>query len=225
MSNYVTVAQIQAEKGPGGRSIDLTNWTDAQIQTKIDEVEAIVESITGDIFYTLEAATYKFDGNYLTFLPFPPKVSYALLSVDSVKNYDTDQSTVLDTYTEHTDFEAREHWLELIKGYPEDSARRRFRAQGKWPKGQLNIWVTGDWGASSCPEDIKRAVKLLTLEHLSPGSMGLATPDVMQMAWADLTVTYKTQNMDNLERQTGFLEVDRLLSRHINYSSLMIGLI
>jgi len=222
MGNYAVKADLEAFV-VNGSVVDLSAYGDDQINDSIDLAEEVIEKFTDDIFYELET-TYKFDGKTRTELYFSPKVSYRLLSITSVKEIDTDGTTVLQTYTEGVDFIRRPFVLEATKG---DAHRPRtlVGAGGVWPRGQNNIHIEGTWGHSEIPAAIKRATILLALEDLSPGSTNLQNYDIKQRSWPDLAVTFKGfgQNPHEMGNTTGFPTVDRMLRHHINEIRLMVG--
>lgn len=211
---YATAAEVRAKK-IAGETVDLSAYTNDDIETELNLVSRYVEEICNDIFYT-KTETNKFDGSGTPRLFFHPRIPYRLISVTSAKEYDIDGSTLLDTYTEGTDFIVRDYWLEMAKDFPGDSPRRRYGSGGVWPKGQQNIWIEGTWGRSSCPPEIKRAAILWVLEYLMPGSTGQAPKDIVQVNWSDFTLSYK-QGEDTTGLSTGFPEIDRLLHSHVNH--------
>jgi hypothetical protein len=213
MGNYVTAAAIRAYK-VAGNTVDLTSYTDDDINDEIEVVEQQIETVCNDIFY-LKTVTNLFDGNGLTELFMPPTVTYRLLTVTSLTELDVDGSTVLDTFVEGKDFKLYPYYVQTTLAVDGDTPRRRFGSGGVWPKGQSNISIAGTWGRVTTPAMIKKAAKLLTLENLIPGSAGLATRDVSQAVWPDFTVTFK--GTDDVGASTGFAEVDRLLRDHINW--------
>lgn len=218
-SNYLTVAALQASKDKDGTVIDTSSYTDAELLTKIQEIEEMVERITNDRFYSFDA-TYYFDGNGKTMLFFAPEVPYKLLSVTSVKDIDVD-GDVIETMTENDDYVAYGHNLEVVLAWPEDSPRRGTFRGGIWPKGQNNIQVVGSWGWSSTPKEIIRAVTLLCQERVVPGSTGMKKTGIESIAWDDYSVKMGSAAPDS-GVLTGFDEVDRILERYMNWTSLFL---
>jgi hypothetical protein len=216
MGNYASVAEVRGFKVRGS-AVSLASYTNDEVEAEIAFAEAVVESVCGDVFYT-KTETNRFDGNGLGELFFPPDVPYRLLTVTTCKNVDIDETTVLDTYTEGTDFVKYPYHLQIALSYSDDSPRRRVARGGFWPRGQKNIWVAGTWGRASVPEEIKRATILMVLERLKPGSSGASVGGVKQIVWNDFTVTFTGDSMTG--QQTGLREVDMLLARHVNYAAL-----
>lgn len=214
MGNYVTASEVQTFRVDGD-IVDLSDYSKAAIDEEITLVEEFVEDLCNDIFYE-KTATYKFDGSGTHKLFFHPKIPYRLISVTSCKDYDTDGSTLLDTYVEGIDFVKYDYYLETVRAFPGDSPRRRFDTGGVWPLGQQNIWIEGVWGRSSTPAAIKRVVKLLTIERLKPGESGLTVHGVQSATWPDFTIVYSAGGK-NTEQLTGYIETDNLLIPHVNF--------
>lgn len=223
MGNYAVKADLTGFL-VNGEAIDLSAYSDDQINDSIALAEELIEKFTDDIFYEL-TATYKFDGKTRTELFFSPKVPYKLLSVTSVKEIDVDGSTVLQTYTEGTDFIVRPYVLEAVKGSLLDRPRTLVGSGGVWPRGQNNIVVEGTWGNSTTPAAIKRATILLALEDLVPGSTGMQNYDVKQRSWPDLAVTFKGfgQSQFEMGNTTGYPTIDRMLRHHMNDIRRFVG--
>lgn len=221
--NYTSVSALRAYKVNGSVISALVRYTNAEISVKIALAEGIVESITGDVFYT-KTETNRFDGQGLTRLFFIPKIPYQLISVTSLKEYDLDQTTVLDTFVAGTDYLAYPYYIETAKSFPGDSPRRRFGTGGVWPKGQKNIVVEGTWGRATTPAEIIEATNLLALEMLVPGSTRMNRGDIQQLQWSDFQIMFQTNVNAVKGTSTGFVEVDRLLANHINYSSMFLAI-
>ena len=221
MGNYATVAEVKAYKSGGVASGVASSYSDAEIEIEIGLMESFVDSICGDVFYP-KTETNLFDGKGLCRLFFIPQVSYRLVTVTSVKEYDLDGTTALDTFVENVDFKAYPYYLDTALESDGDSPRRAFGPGGHWPKGQRNIAVAGTWGRSAVPPEVKRAVLILVLERLMPGFTRTAPADIKQATWPDFTVTFKGTE-ENIGMSTGFAEVDRLLKQHVNYADLFLS--
>jgi len=207
-----------------GDLIDFCDYTDAEIDDEISVAEALIERITGDIFYN-KAATLSFDGNGLTRLFFLPEHPYKLLTIVSVKDFDVDGTTLLDTYVEGTDFVVYDYYLETALSFSGESPRRRFGTGGVWPKGQKNIAIEGTWGVTSVPAAIKKVAKLLTAESLIKGITSLQAGDAQEIEWEDFTVKFKGgTGSDDHGRATGFYELDRILVNYINYAPMFLAI-
>ena len=222
MGNYVTSDEVKAKK-VAGKVVDLTAYTDAEIDAEIESTELAIEALTGDIFYE-KTETNLFDGNGLTQLHFVPKIPYRLLTITTLKELDIDGTTVLDTFVEGDDYKQYPFYVETTLTVDGDSPRRRFGTGGVWPKGQNNIEIAGTWGRAEVPTDIKKAATLLTIESLMPGSARLTHNSVKQATWSDFTVTFKGLGADEAKGlSTGFLEIDLILERYTNFSSLFLA--
>jgi hypothetical protein len=213
VGNYATSTEVKAFK-VDGVVVDLTSYTDAEIDVDIGLAEDFIERITNNIFYS-KTETNQFDGNGLHKLFFFPSIVYPVISITSVKDVDID-GTVLDTLVENQDFITYPHYLEVSLAFPEDSPRRRISQGGNWPKGQKNIHVEGTWGRSVLPPAIKRATILLTLERLKPQSTGMVPKDIKQAVWPDFTVTFRGREEDLVGQSTGYNLIDRLLEPYLN---------
>ena len=219
MGNYVIAADLDAYK-VNGSVIDLTGLNNDDKNAAIALAEAIVESVTDNIFYE-QTTTRVFDGSGRDCLYLPPTCPYPIVALTSVTEVDVDGSTVLHTWTEGKDFKVYSHHLELIRSTTFGRARLAVINGGVWPQGQRNIKIAGTWGSAAVPVEITEAVKLLALERLKPGSTQMSPRDIKQHAWPDLSVTFR--GGDGAGKDTGFLEVDRLLLPHVNRARLLIG--
>jgi len=214
--NYITAAEVVAYK-VDGEVVDLSGYSTAEIEAKIALVESMVETICNDIFY-VKTETNLFDGVGRPTVFFAPRVPYPLISITLCQEIDID-ATVLEVLTENDDFVKYEHYLEVAKAWPGDSPRRGAFRGGIFPKGQKNIQVTGTWGRSTTPLEIKEACYLLVLELLVPQSTGMPPSDVTQAVWSDFTVTFKGGEAG---QETGYAKVDRMLARYVNYVDLFL---
>ena len=220
MGNYISVEEMRAFK-IDGNIVDLTSYDSIEIETDIGLAESIIEGITGDVF-NQRSETNLFDGNGLVRLFFYPIIPYRLLSVTSVKEFDIDSVTVIETFVENDNFKTFDHYLETTFKFADHRARIRSGFSGgiAWPLGQRNIAIEGIWGRNIVPPEIKRAVLLLALERLVPGSTNMTGVDVTQAVWPDFTLTFRIGQIHG--QTTGFGEVDRLLEGQINYVSMFL---
>jgi len=216
MGNYTTTAAVRAFK-INGAVVDLSAYTNDEIDAEITLAEAAIEAICGDIFYT-KAETNLFDGNGLSTLFFQPDPPYPLLSITTCKNLDIDGTTVLDTYVEGDDYVAYDYYIQVAFGWSDDSPRRRIGRGGVWPRGQQNIQIVGTWGRASTPAEITRAAILMVLERLKPGSTKMILAGVQKVTWDDFAIEYDAGF--KFGQQTGIPLVDQMLSRYLNFSSM-----
>ncbi len=91
-----------------------------------------------------------------------------------------------------------------------------MRDPTKWPKGLGNIKLTGTFGRSAVPTEVKHAAILLAVENLMPGSTRLVRNNIVKREWEDFKLSYAGQSSDPIPPQasTGFEYVDRLLSKY-----------
>lgn len=222
MSNIITISVLKDFKDRNGTVYNLSNWTDDEIQAAIDEAEELVERITETRFYAA-TETWYLSGQGSRFLRLTPKINYPLLSVDSLLEVDESDSTI-DTWEEDTDFVNNGHYLLAVD--IDDSARiGTIISNGYFPEGVKNFKLTGSFGSctlANCPEAIKRVIKLLALESISPGMSYLTRREVVQQSWPDHSVTYRSGQRNVQNSATGFEELDRILARYKNYASLFL---
>lgn len=220
MSNYLSLSELKSWKIDGS-VVDLSDFSDEELQDYLDGVENDIENITGDIFYS-KTATYRFDGNgrdklfYVSTTQQTGEViPYKNISTTSLKLVSLG-GTVEETLVEDQDFVVYPYFVEVARLFDQNLARTRFvSGLNSWPAGQRNIQIEGTWGHSSVPYAIKKATALLTLEEAKPQSTKMAPRDIKQHAWPDLSVTFRGGKEYGTD--TGFGEVDRLLRRYINH--------
>jgi hypothetical protein len=225
--NYITVADLKTYRPPESTAaLSYDNWTDDELEAAVNRVEARVEELCQDRWRTFDATVYaNGNGKHALHLPQDARYPYPISSITTVKEVDFNRSTVIQTYTEGTDFnyEAGDYYL-----YTNDTIPTRIRnaigKMGVWPEGRRNIEIVGTFGKSTVPEDIKTACYLLSIaETLGPESANLQSTgaDAIQQQWSDYMVTYsrtgdQTRKARSLPYLTGFDTVDRLLTAHVN---------
>jgi hypothetical protein len=218
MGNYATYADVTGFKVDGS-AVDLSSYTEAEVGASIDRIEEFIEYICNDVFYA-KTQTFLVDGNGSHKLFFAMTTPYRSVTLTSVKELDFDGTTIKETFVEDTDFKKYDYYLETARRYPGMGARTGVTRGGVWPKGQKNIEIIGTWGHSSTPADIKHCVILLVLERLKPGSTRMASKDVKQVVWSDFTVTFSGSSSEG--DLTGFVDVDRILSKYVNMSTMFV---
>lgn len=213
MGNYIDTEYLNCYKLPGGIAPDLSAYTETEINSLITKYEELVETYTNDIFYS-KTATYYFDGSGKYFLYFWPTVSYKLITITSVQDVNEDDSQVIQTYVENTDFKKYTYHIELFEYF--DSVRTSiFRGDG-WPRGQKNIKVVGTWGLATTPTEIKEAVALLVLKEIDPQGVNLTSMNGIKRAeWDDFEIEFTTYSGNTNINSTGYLEIDRILNKYI----------
>ncbi len=222
MSNYVTIAELKACK-IGGEIVDLSMFTDAEIQAALDEAEAMIEYLLGDWFYP-KSVTQLIDGNGEYELYFFPLIPARCISLTSVLEVDVDGSTVLTTYTEDEDFKLYTHYIRMFHLSGDiDSPRVQIFRGGRWPRGEQNIQVIGSFGWADAPPMIIKATKYLALESLLPGSTNTARQDVSQASWPDFTITFRGDTGQGGAFTTGYPEIDRWLQPYLNVVDMFMA--
>lgn len=222
MSNYVTTDELEAVK-IGGETVDLSMFTDAELQAALDEAEQMLEWLLNDWFYPKDV-TQLFDGNGLYELYFFPEIPARCLSITTVKEVDVDGTTVRHTYTENKDFKVYDHFLRIAHLSSGFTRIRSFRG-GRWPQGEQNIQVIGSFGRAETeiPTAIIKAAKYLALESLLPGSTNMARQDTSQASWPDFTITFRGDSGRDGAMTTGFPEVDRWIQPHLNVVDMFMA--
>jgi hypothetical protein len=223
--HYTTPTFIRQRK-INGKIVDLTMFTDAELEEAIVLSEKMIEWLTNDIFYTLVGYTYTFQGKGLNQLFFYPPVPFKLLSLTSVKFVDI-LSGDEEELTEDTDFVRHNHYLEMTGEHTRSPSRVSFGSSGVFYKGQNNVQITGNWGAITTPPEIRYVAEMLTLERLKPGSTKLNSSDISQASWPDFSISIRGAGeggSDITGGSTGFPELDRILGRHINYIDMFLAL-
>lgn len=221
--HYTTVTLVRQHK-VNGKVVDLTMFSDDEVEEAIVLAERMVEGICNNIFYVLEDTTFSFDGKGLRKLFFYPPIPYKLLSIDSVKFYDI-ITTDEDELTENTHFVMYPHYLEMTGKYVSGARNIAFADGGVFYKGQKNVQITGSWGETVTPPEIKYVSRVLALEHLKPGSSGVTGSDISQASWPDFTISIRGAGEgghDITGGSTGFPELDRKLARYINHIDMFL---
>ena len=232
MSNFLTVSGLKAFRPSGSTAaLDFTGWTDDQLQTILDEVEEIFESGTGNKFHSFSETVYV-SGVHQAFLFLPQHGSYRypIVSITSVEEVDL-AGTVLTTYVEDTDFIAHGHYLYTDVAFP-DTIRASVSKNSYWPRGHRNIKIVGTFGMSSTPAVILRAgYTLAVINTLGLSKSGLLkSSDLVkeQEKWEDYEVKYQSEASAvrsdmKTPNITGYVEIDRILGRYVNYSDLFMS--
>ena len=211
----------------GCAPVDFDCFDDIDIQAAIDYASELIDRYTNRTWCPYNQSYY-FNGNGLPKLFFESKTSDKLSSLVSI----TVKRSSCGTFE---DFDisrvcVHPYYLDLGTGSGGCGGGGCGRSSGYnfWPQGCDNICVTGAWGEPVVPAGIKRAIKLLAMESLVPGSAtgtsggacsGLPS-NVKQAVWPDFQVTFESTGV-NSKNSTGVLEVDRILDMYTdNYSQL-----
>jgi hypothetical protein len=208
MSNYATVANVKDYK-IAGMTVDLTSYSDAEIQERLNAAEEKIEAYCRTWFYE-KTVTEFLDGVDGTTLFFFPKILAPVKTITSLQLVDIDKTTIIYNFVENVDYALYPHYAKMHT----EVARTRLLMGSTWGRGHLSHKIVGVFGKVPTPYDIKKAALLLTLEDLMPESTRMAHSDVKQAAWPDFSVTFHGGSKD--EYSTGFNEVDRLLNPYVN---------
>lgn len=186
---------------------DVSNWDAAwvivQKRQLIQEQEALLEKITHDYFYS-KAFIRELNGNNKDrlFLGLIPDI----LTVTKIELHGVEINSSYWTYDKNSVFIDLEHaavsQADLQRLLKETEAYKLF------PRGINNVRVTGIYGSSSCPRDIRRAIVMMIEEFNDP---------TLFDHWIKGTQSIgKDFSYTNPEKiYTGIVKVDRILKRHI----------
>lgn len=186
---------------------DVSNWAAAWVALQkrqlIQEEEALLERITHDIFYS-KAFIKELDGNNKNrlFLGFTPDI----LSVTKIEIYGIEIDTSYWTYDEHSVY------IDLENVAASQAELRQFLKETEvyalFPRGIKNIRVTGTYGWSSCPREIRRVIVMMIEEFFDP---------TLYDHWIKGSQSVgKDFSYTNPEKvYTGIVKVDRILKRYI----------
>jgi len=238
MSNYCTVQNLKDFRPTGapstiGAVIAALGHTDAELQTILDRAEEIIDKGTNNKFIVF-ADTVFADGKdtQFMFLPQDANFKHPIVTVTSLQEVDFDQSEVLTVLTELIDYQIEAHYIRLNDSHP-TRLRQFVSGERIFFKGTRNYKIVGTFGRTPIPEGIKQAVLMLSVIYtLGEGSVGFgdASGDrsKIQESWTDYTVTHGSgadankRRIEGIPNITGYLEIDRLLEPHINYSDIMM---
>lgn len=186
---------------------DVSNWIAAWVAIQkrqlIQEQEALLEKITHDYFYS-KAFVRELNGNNKDrlFLGFIPDI----LTVTKIELYGVEIDSSYWTYDKNSVFINLEHaavsQADLQRLLKETEIYKLF------PRGINNVRVTGTYGSSSCPREIRRAI-IMMIEEFNDPTLYDHWIKGSQSVGKDFSYT-------NPEKvYTGIVKVDRILKRHI----------
>lgn len=179
----------------------------ATIQQRLDRMTELVNAATGvDWCPTEECFSFSGTGkSKLFFTPTTSKYLNEVTSIDIIKcgascgTTPTEEEVDLDTITNHN------YWLE-------------FNCSSLFPCGRNNIRVCGTWG-KDMPAAIREAIIMLTIESLTPGTIGLTNPGgVSRASWEDFSISYRESDGFS-QITTGYKEIDDLLQPYVSTAS------
>lgn len=189
---------------------DIDNWpagaTEEEKQAVIDRMEELVEEVTEDLFYAASLDVYV-DGNGKDRLCLSLKPD--ILSVTKIEISGVELPS--DYYTHDKDFVYRDPGS--AASMPELRWLLRQYGGGLFPGGMGNIHVTGTYGHSTCPVNMKQACVILCRDENDP-----------------TLYTHRIQGREDIggesyetkvEPLTGIEEADLLLDRFINRKPML----
>lgn len=216
----ITVAELRSFKDKDGLAYKLNVFNDAELESVINQNVEWIEKLCGNKFRRLNEV-WKLDGSGTDILRFPPSISYPLITVTEVKKLtDTDDIRAdEEILTEDDDFVNCGHYLRKKVSY--DTSRLLTGSGSYFVRGTKNWQVSGIWG-QDCPEQIKRILKLLSVETLIPGVSKLKSGPAMSESIGDYSVSYGSVGSLSVSNTvlTGFGDIDRILGIYVNFSSL-----
>lgn len=230
---YITVDELRNYK-VGCKPVDLSCFSDEDVKEAILTAQEEIECITCDRFCPYRC-TYKFDGNCECCLFFPPTVQHKLIELYSVKV--ADGKGCAKCYKSMSNVKVEGHFLDACCGCKQPSYSSQLcgcgcGCGGYFPEGCCNIIVDGLWGWKCTPRLIKKATKMLAMECLIPGALcgtcSSSGKNVIQESFAgDYSVTYAQDPVSSqfAGSSSGILEVDRILMKFMNHSTLFTTVI
>jgi len=232
MSNFLTVSALKLFRPSGSTgALDFSDWSDDELQAVLNEVEEIFEQGTKNKFHSFSDTIYV-SGEDQSFLFLPQHASYnfPIISITSVEEVDV-QGTALTTFIEGTDFSVNGHYLYTDVAFA-DTIRSSVSRSSYWPRGHRNIKIVGTFGMSTTPAVVSRAGYLLAIINtLGLASAGLINSNDLSKdkeKWDDYEVQYQADSSPvrtsgSLPNITGYVEIDRILKRYVNFASLFIS--
>lgn len=181
----------------------ISGWVALQKRQLIQEQEALLEKITRDYFYS-KAFVRELDGNNKDriFLGFIPDI----LTVTQIEIYGVVLNSSYWTYNKYSvyiDLESATSSQAELKHLLKET-----EVYSLFPRGIKNIRVTGTYGSSSCPREIRRVI-IMMIEEFNDPTLYDHWIKGSQSVGKDFSYT-------NPEKvYTGIVKVDRILKRHI----------
>ena len=224
MNSVVSVQELRGFINPKTRLPYVpADMPDTYLESILDFVVEDVERTTRNRF-RLYRETWRIDGSGTNLLHFPPSIPYPLVVVEGLSLL-ADNATVEETLIENEDFVNCGLFLK-IANYGDITTRRHLSISpccSVFSRGVKNYEITGQWGMTTPPLGIKRAVMLLSVEMILPGATGMQTQLVAQQSWPDYTVTFRGSKYDaSSVMLTEYSEVDRLIKPFVNWSTLFM---
>ncbi len=173
-----------------------------EIDLQLEIATEMVKIITG-VDWCPETTCKLFNGTGAGKLVFSPRTGDELLDIEEInilKCCGTNVAVDLTKITNHKTF-------------------IEYTCDGCFPCGDSNIQVCGSWGRDM-PAGIRKAIILLALEAIRPGSSGLYNPNGVRSAtWEDFRISYSIEERPRGAVTTGFQEIDDLLVLYTSTAS------
>lgn len=169
------------------------------IGDRIEEAVDIIEKVTGHWLCPREKC-FKVKGRNNKFLYFPPEVIAPVSELTSIKDKNGNELDI-------DDFTINEHFVEY---------KRCLSC--------CTYEICGEFGFSSIPPGLKRAVLIMSLELLQPGITGYVKPfGITRADWEDFSLSYRVDDTFNLfGSTTGFREIDDMVNNYMNHAGMML---
>lgn len=221
---YLTPADFRAGAGLHevctGLSLTATEAPDAGLTSAIARLSQRVDDYTGDHFESQTAVIEKLDVSFASDILFLPRRCTAVTTVQT-----QDELAVL---TAQTSFRFRSSlnaagdglrdpatmtdYLQIIPGGP---GLTGVDWGWVWPMGPQTVWVTGTYGWTTCPSDIKRALALLVFNHFKPIRADLRLAETVSVA--DSTIRF------GATFPSGIVEADDILYDYKRPPMVVVG--
>lgn len=186
---------------------DVSNWTSGWVALQkrqlIQEQEALLEKITRDYFYS-KAFVRELSGNDKDrlFLGLTPDI----LTVTAITLYGVTLDSSFWAYDKNSIFINLE--TAAVSQAELSHLLKQTQVHKLFPRGINNIRVTGTYGSSSCPREIRRAISMMIEDFNNP-----AMYDHWITGSQSVGRDYSYKNPKKV--YTGIVKVDRILARYI----------
>lgn len=157
---YAVAADIT---GDGGEFTLPTGWDASDSTAAIAVAQERIDAVTRD-HWESTALSFLLSGDGTTMLELKSGTHWPCLSITQVQYREDFDST--------DNFDADGEVVDVENYYLSKSRRSIIRSPNTtdlWEGGHLNYKVTGNFGRTNTPLNIKRACVLLAREHMSPG--------------------------------------------------------
>lgn len=186
---------------------DVSNWTSGWVALQkrqlIQEQEALLEKVTHNLFYS-KAFIRELSGNNKDrlFLGLTPDI----LTVTAITLYGVTLNSSYWTYDKKSVFINLE--TAAVSQAELSHLLKETEIYSLFPRGINNVRVTGTYGASSCPREIRRTIVMMIEDFNDP-----AMYDHWIKGSQSVGKDYSYTNPNKV--YTGIMKVDRILARYI----------